>query len=818
MRGRRGLFGLLAGGALALLAGRWIAGLYADWALHAALGFGELWELKVGTQFVLRSSAFVLATAFAFAHLVAVRHSIVSLVLPSQLGGLEIPEAVPTERLTLVAAVLAIVVGVLFALLPIDWSQARLAWDGVQFGEFDPYLERDLGHYVAWLPWERSLQARAMTLTLAVSALVTLLYAATPSVRWTADGLYLSTWVRRHLSVIGGIVVALIGWGWHIDRYERLSPGSGVWLDATTDAVFTAFDHRIALPFRAMAAFATLPIAAVLVYSGWRGHLRSAASMLGALILLGPVASAVLPAVAKRPLSTSEARQRLRPYKNTSALYTRRAFAVDGIRRDSAGQTAIAERQLSRAVSAWDPAALEAIALDGARRDSAVALSWATAAEGLEAVVIQQPRVDRGAPWSSIRYVAPSADDAGHPFHSPALGSGRIDGVLVHPGATRSLLVPDLRGDFAAAAFESTSQRIALAWSEQDPRLLVREVPLPRPRLMTQRDVRRRLEVSLPFLEAGPTITPLLRGDSLYWFVELFVTAARYPLSEGVNFNGRELRYAAHAATAVVQAQTGRLIIIPVDDSDPVMRAWQARVGSIFTPLAAAPDWIRQERPPAVDLMLLQGGALARVGFAGDTLGVRQLTRPDDADADLATGAATQFQIDSLGTLGWALPVDIPWAGRTLGILVARGGADRRTEFIEDAGPGWKSVLQRLQGAADAAGFGRSLPNARRGRVQAIPTTQGAAWIQSYYEWPRDGIPRLAGVVVSRRNSTVAARTLAEALGEPSRSSRGLGGDAFRARVAQLYDTMQAALRVGDWRAYGEAWAALGRLLQRPGS
>lgn len=816
MRGRRGFLGLLAGGALALLAGRWIAGVYADWALHSALGFRELWQVKAGTELLLRGATFIIATLVAFAHLIAVRHSIVSLVLPSQLGGLEIAEEVPTERLTLIAAALAILVGVLFTLLPQDWSAARLAWDGVAFGEFDPYLERDLGHYVTWLPWERALQARAMTFTLAVGALVTMLYAATPSVRWTANGLYLSTWVRRHLSVIFGLVVVLIGWGWHIDRYERLSPGNGVWVEAATAPIFSAFDHRIALPFRAIAAFATLPIAAVLVYSGWRGHLRSAASMLAALILLGPVAAAVLPAVAKRPLSTADARQRQRPYTNTAALYTRRAFGVERIRRDAAGQSAIATADLSRAVSAWDPAALEAIALDGARRDSAVALSWRSSGAGLEALVVQQPRLDRAAAWNSIRYVAPSADDAGRPFHAPALGDGRLEGVLVHPGATRPVLSADARGDLAAPQFETTAQRIALAWSEQDPRLLVRELPLPRPRLMTTRDVSARLKATIPFLEAGPTITPHIRGDSLYWFVELFVTASRYPLSEGVSFNGRGIRYASHAATAVVQAQTGRILLIPVDEPDPVMRAWMARAGSVFTPLAAAPEWIRRERPPAVDEMVLQGGALAHVGFPDDSLGMRRLTRPDDADADLASGAPTFFQLDTLGTLGWAMPVDIPWAGRTLGILVARGGTERRTEFIVDERPRWTTVLEGLQGAADQAGFGRSLSNARRGRVQAIPTVNGAAWIQSYYEWPRDGVPRLAGVVVSTRRETVAARTLGEALGEPALGSRTLEGDAFRERVARLYDAMQASLRAGDWRAYGEAWAALGRLLQRP--
>ncbi|MBX3133041.1 MAG: UPF0182 family protein [Gemmatimonadaceae bacterium] len=815
MRGRRSLLGFLAGGALALLAGRAVAGIYADWAFHQALGFGELWELKAATVLALRSGALVAATLFAFANLYAVRHSIVSLVLPSQLGDLEIPEAVPTQRLTLVAALLALLVGSLFALLPMDWHQAALAWEGVRFGEIDPYLEHDLGFYVAWLPWERALQARLMSLTIVVAALVTLLYAATPSIRWTASGLYVSTWVRRHLSVLGGLAVALIGWGWRLDRFERLSPGSGVWLDATTEAVFTSFDHRIALPYRAFAAFATLPLAAVLVYAGWRGYLRSAVAMLGMLIALGPIASALLPAVAKRPLNSAEGRQQQRPYRNTSALFTRRAFGVDQIATARASLGVVPASRVSRSVSAWDPAALEALSADGQRRDSVVAIGWHGGRDGLEALALLRPRSPRDGDWHAARYLAPSADDAGRPFHAPSLGDGRLPEVLIHPGAARVALISDLRGDLAGAPFETTWQRIALAWAEQDPRLLARDAPSPRPELVTARDVLRRVAAVVPFLEAGPTIQPYVRVDSLYWFVELFSTATRYPLSESVTFNGREWRYVQHAATAVVQAQTGQVTIIPVERPDPVLRVWLERAGSTFTPLAAAPDWMRRERPPVVDWMVVQGSALARVGFQGDTLGARRLTRPDDADADLAVGGPTPFQLDSSGALGWALPVDIPWAGRTLGVLVARGGTERRSEFHEDARPRWTTILERLQGAADEAGFGRTLPNVRRGRVQSIPTADGALWVQSYYEWPRDGVPRLAGVVVSSRAQTVAARTLGEALGERRPPTR-LDGDAFRARVSRLYDAMQAAQRSGDWRAYGEAWTALGRLLERP--
>lgn len=813
MQTRRGLFGFLAAGALALLVGRWLAGQYADWALHEAQGLGELWRLKAGTLFALRSGGFLLAVGYAFAHFFAVRQSIVSLVLPSRLGGLDIPEEIPARRLTGVALALAVLVALAFAALPQDWSQAALAWEGVRFGEVDPYLQRDLGFYVAWLPWERALQARAMLLTIALGAIVTTLYALTSSLRWSATGLYVSTWVRRHLAVLGGTLVALVGWGWRIDRFERLTPGSGVWLDATTEAVFSSFDHRVALPYRALAAFATVPIATVLIYAGWRGYLRTALAMLSTMVLLGPVASAVLPVVAKQPLNTPQGRASQRPYRNTAALYTRRAFGVDAIARENVAT--VSPRQLSRYVSAWDPAPLGELAGNGRRRDTTVAVTFGSSATGLDAIVVQRVRDAESSEWSSLRLVAASADDAGRPFFAPSLGDGRFAPVLVHPDARGPRLIADRRGTMAAPPFETTTQRIALSWAEQDPRLLFRDVPLPRPRLMATRDVRERLERLLPFFTLGPTITPHVRGDSLYWFVEAFTTARRYPLAEAVPLDGTPYRYIQHAATVVLAAHTGQLVVIPSDEPDALMRAWQGMVGSAFTPLAAAPEWIRVERPPAVDWMTVQGGGLAHVGFPEDAAGIRRIARPDDADADVAAGGPTFFAYDSLGTLGWALPVDLPFAGRTLGILVARGGAERRTEYVSHETARWTTILESLQSAADRAGFGRSLPDARRGRVQAIPTADGVMWLQSYYEWPRDGEPRLAGVVVRRRDETVAARTLAEALGERRAESR-LAGDAFRERVARLYDAMQAAQRAGDWRAYGEAWAALGQLLQRP--
>lgn len=810
MRTRRGLLGLLAGGALALLAGRWVAGRLADRAFLDALGYGELWLLRGTSSALLASLAFLAAGAFAFANLFAVRQSIVSLVLPRQLGDLEIPEAVPTRRLTFAAAALALIVALVFALLPQDWSTALLAWDGVAFGEVEPYLERDLGFYVTWLPWERALQARATVLLVTVGVLVLLAYGATPSIRWGANGLYVSTWVRRHLAVLTGLVVLVIGWDWRLDRYERLSDGSAMWLASATDAHFSIFDHRIALPYLAIVSFASLPIAAVLMWAGWRGYLRLAASMLGALIVLGPVASTLLPLLARGPLSAPGAAERERSYRSVADIYTRRAYGVDLVAGADTSELAVVPlRVVPRAVSGWDPSALRP------RADSAEWVAWRGEPAGLEAWTLARARDDEDGRWRLRGFLASSADDAGRPYSSPTVSAEQLGAAWVHPGAGRYALVADASGRIAAPTFASTLQRLVLSWDLQDPRLALRDVPQPRPRLITHRDVRERLQAVVPFLHVGSSITPHLRGDSLYWFADLFVTANRYPLSKALVLDGRAVHYARHAAMAVVQAQTGEVWLVPADQPDPVLQAWLRRLPDLFTPLTALPAWVRDERPPAVDLLGVQATALALSGFQGDTVGRLRVARPDDADPELATGAPVPFAFGPDAALGWALTVDAPTGGPTQGLLVARGGAARRTEFHRWIGPRWTGVLEELQHAADSAGFGRATRGAMRGQVRVVPSDSGPLWVQTHYARADDGAPRVTGVSVLLGERARAGRSLPEAFGLP-RPAAALGADAFRARVAQLYDAMRQAQRVGDWRAYADAWESLGRLLGRP--
>ena len=819
MRRKRGLLWLVAGIALALLAGRWLSALYGQWAFHHALASDALWRSALATQAATKLSVFAVVLAFALANFYAVRQSIVSLVLPQRVGNLEFGEAVPTRRLTGVAFIGALALALLFAALDHDWTTIALAFNGRPFAEIEPYFGRDLGFYAYWLPFERALNSLASVLVVLVAGIVVALYAGTPSVRWDERGLYVSTWVRRHLGILGGCVLGLVAWDWRLDRFALLTEGSGSVPVLGDVAPFSTFDHRVLMPYLLLLSFAAVPVAVVFAWSMWRGYLRLSLALITAIIVGGPVMRVVLPAFAKPAAEDAEALARERPYTATRALYTRRAFGVDGISRGAPALPPLTQPQMATWVSTWDPAALTRHLQLGHLGTDVEAFAWQTGSAGLHAALLRGAPADAppGTRWLSDRVVAHAADVRGLPVAASGASSRGVAGVLVTPGAPRYALVADTTGRLAAPRFETTIERIALSWDQQNPRLMAIVPPSPRPRLMTHLDVEERIARVAPFFRAGPTITPIVRTDSLYWVVELFSVAREYPLSERLSFAGVGAHYVHHAATAVVQAQSGHVMLLPAADVDSIAGTWMGLFPELFTPRDEAPRWLATALPPPVDWVVVQGTMLGRMGFRGDSVPMRTLARVDDADADLAPGPVTLFQGDSAGVSGWGIPV-VGSQDAISGLLTTRGGLWPRTAFVPSAVTlGWTEVLEQLQSGADQAGFGRALSHSRRGRVQSIPTAQGAAFTQSFYEWPPDGPPRLAGVVVLMQGRTMVGRSLAEALGQREEAvARGMPVEVFRARVATLYDAMAAALRAGDWRAYGEAWAALGRLLGRP--
>ena len=798
--------------ALIMLAGRAIAGVYAEWAWYESMGALPLYRSELAHETVLLFGTLLAGFVLAFANLYAVRSSIVSLVLPRRLGNMEFGEAVPGRRLTALVFALSAVLAVLLALDQDDWTILALARIGLPSHETAPFNDRDLSFYMYRLPLERSLFAWSVGAVVTLAVVVISLYAITPSLKWESGKLYISAYVRRHFAALGALALLLFAWNYRIDSLALLANGSGAL------GAFVAYDYRFTLPLLTILAVGSLVAAPLVLWSGWHGYRRATLVIVGILVLGGPGVRFVLPELIRWAPSEWDTRARDKPFLRTRTLFTRRAFGLETIVDGDSAQVAPASRDaMAHGVSAWDPAALVRTASLDRRGAAVAAFAWVPAPGGISAAIASHTGGNAGT-WTLTTTDATSADERGHALprigESPTTVDGTIPPVLVDSSASGWLVTADSSGRLAAPSFATRWERLAHAWHLQSPRLLTIDVPEPRPRIEFHRDVRERVAALAPFFTMGPTMLAAVRGDSLYWIIDLFATSDEYPLSEPVVFAGSPRHYVRKAATAFVQAQTGRVTIVAESHPDIITQSWMRRFPWLFVPRAALPAGLDAVRPPAVDWTAVQGYALSRTGFGSDSIMPRALTPGDDADAELAGDGPTFFaQSGNGGPL--AVSIGIVDAGsRVIGTLVGRGGDDPRTEWHRTPpSPRWVDLRSALQRAADSAGFGRQRRYSRRGRIQFIPSAGGMAYVQTFYEWPPDAPPSIAGVVVMQHGETKTGGTLSEALGV-TRPVSANASASLRARVAALYDAMSTAMRRGDWLAFGEAYSQLGRLLR----
>ena len=801
--GRRWLISGLAGAAVALLLARVLAHVYTDYLWYASLGAADVWSAKYSSLFWLRLMCAAVATLFVFANLYAVRQSVVSLVLPRRIGNLDIGEEVPRRRLSWTAGILSLVIGLGFAWAQDDWSTFFAARVGEPFGESDPYFVTDLGFFVYRLPFELSLFAWTMTMVLVVIGLVLLLYALTPSLRWEQGRLYISGYVRRHLTMLAGVLLLVLAWHYRLDMYTVLGRGSAI------DGAFTSLDHRVGIPASLVLSLVTLGCGLVVLWAGWSGQLRLAFAALTGVIVAVIAARQVAPFIAGRVRAERDPAVRERPYEATRKGYTLRAFAVDRIiQRDSLALAFTSLGDAAPFVSVWDEAALLS-ANDRAAPEAS--LGWVAADSGVLATV---PMRDGSTP---AVYATSEAQDNGAPVMlQPLEDRVRPAVYIVADSIAASTVIADTTGRIAAPRLEGSSVRLLHALSMQNLRLWMGEVPSPGPKVLTRRSVRRRVAALAPLFEQSQGIAPLWLADSLIWAVELYSTSRTYPLSRRLIIAGQERAYFQHAATALVNATTGRVQLIADSTLDPVATTWRARFPGLFARPGMLPLSLRRQLPPARESALAQASAFARYGLRDENTVVRHLPEVAGPDSAIAGTPAPLLALPRLGTTAYVLPL-LGNTERIDGLLVALGGPTHHSIWMPagDGAPVWSEALERLHAIDTTSGAALLV----RGYVRTVPIGDHVLLIQPRYDWRRgSGAPRLLYISAVLGDSVRTARTLLALAGRLPDSTLAQSSADFRTRVRQLYEDMRRASARGDWSAFGRAFDALGAVVRAGGN
>lgn len=800
MRARRWVLAALAGAALVLVAGRALASLYVEHAWYTAMGLPALGRATLAGHLLVRGGTTLLATLFLFANLYVVRRSVVSIVLPRRVGDLEFGEELPGRYLAGAAALIAVIVGSFLGVSAGTWPEFAIALEGVRFGERDPYLERDLGFYVTHLPAELIMHAWARRLLIVTVVLVVGLYALTPSIRWRARTLYVSEYVRRHLTVLGGVLLLLFAWAFRLETFTLLLEGSGA------SGAFAAVDLQVRVPGALVLAATAVATGLIVIWSGVAGHIRLAFLAVSVMLLLSVMLRYVLP-VALRP-GGDRARAEA-PFLETRDNFSRRAFGGDRVSfiRPADGDSAMHVTG-TQGIALWDGPALRR-AVDGA-----AAVGWARTGTQVHALVAQRGFVSGGeqTPWSVVQLAAWSSDLDGAPLEaSRALARSRdvVSPVIEPDSAAAYRVVPDPAGIVRGAAASSAVTRIAHAWALQNFRLAFGRQPSPDAVILVRPQLSDRIAAVAPFFIQGPAARPAVSGDTLYWLVDLYTGSTTYPLSEPLMLRGAERRYFHPAGHAVVNSATGAVRIAAPGDPEPPVRSWMERFPELFVDADRLPDEIREALLPHPEAARARAIAFARHGpTALDAPEARRhLAVEHGADSILAAGLTPMVLAGRPG-LSLTLPV-VDSRDRVAGIVVA-SGPDAATRWIpaDSASRLWAGVIDALRVADSTAGTRDA--RAVRGRIRVVPLPDALAYAQPTYLWPARGQPTLASVTVLTASGASTGHSLPR-----------IGGDSLSrlphsdapADPRALYLRMRDALRRGDWTSFGAAFDSLGRAL-----
>ena len=819
---RRGALFTLGAVALLLIAGRAIASLYSDHLWFQSMGASALWRTRLTYTAAITGLSGAVAALVIFLNLYAVRRSIVSLILPRRVANIEIGEEVPGHYLMGAVVGLSALFGVLLTLPSDSWMPAALAIHGVAFRESDPYFGADLGFFVYRLPLETTLYIWSLITLLAATALVLFLYALTPSLRWERGTLHVSGYVRRHLTVLASCFLLVLAWSYRLDGFQLLLEGSG------TDGAFSYVDRQFGLRAAPVLAFVTVGAAFVVLWTGWTGQLPLVFGAISIVLVLSFILKQIVPAV-QGGAATTDAVARERPYVAIRRGYTQRAFAVDEIVESGGGASFVTWENAARSVPLWDPIVLaRALGWAHGRSVGSATAGLQMTPAGLIGTVAVPPPDSAGTgndanPWILARARATRTDARGGAVRVDRRGVAVADdealpALLVHPDAGTYQVVLDSSRVVPAPRLASFASRLAHAWSLQNFRLLSGPHAEPAGAIITRREIRDRVRTLAPFFVQGSAITPAIAGDSLYWILDLYASSSSYPLSAPLTVAGEPRKYFQHAATAIVTAATGRTRFLRPTEIDPLAQTWV----NLFPGMFAAPDnlpaGLLAVLPPAEDGAYAQAAVFARFGTRRESSPGGRLPWVYGTDT-LVSGAAMRIitpASDPAAT--WVQPV-LDTGEQVRGLILATGGPNRLTLWMPATAPTmrWPQVIDRLQNPTDTTVAPRDTRWVR-GAVRAFPVGGSVAFVQTTYAWRATTPPTVARVAVLTGDSTTLGATLAQAVGvtlEPDAVGPMNPVD-FRARVESLHAAMRAALLRGDWAAFGEAFDALGAMVNAP--
>ncbi|HEV8537196.1 MAG TPA: UPF0182 family protein [Candidatus Limnocylindria bacterium] len=527
-----------------------------------------------------------------------------------------------------------------------EWDMLLRWVNQVPFGKVDPVFGRDIGFYFFTLPVLEFLRGWLLVALFVIAIGVIGLY-FTRGVIGVATGplasadirvagrtaLALAVPARAHLSILGGLFLALIAAGYVLDQFDLLFREERVLVGAG----YTSINARmpaltiltVLVGIAAVACFANAFARTLWVLGG------AIVLWFAATLLVGNV----YPGLIQNFIVNPDQLNRERPYIVRNIEATRAAYSLDAVDESSfnvADTPTAAEARAALAdtttVRLWDyrpllPAfdQLQALGqyytfadVDVDRypiggKETPVMLS----ARELSANRIpQQTWVNRhlvfthgfGAVATAVGGVAAEGRPAFLVKDIPPQGEPRIDQPRIYYGELTSdyVIVGTSQDEFdgtergsSATNFSGAGgvgvgsfwDRLLFAIRFGDTNMLVTNQITGQSKVLFHRQILPRQRLIAPFLEYDPDPYLVIANGKLYWINDAFTVGDHYPYSESLTalgtgtrpVAGGRLNYIRNSVKVVTDAYDGTITYYVVDEKDPVIRNLRAIYPALFS-------------------------------------------------------------------------------------------------------------------------------------------------------------------------------------------------------------------------------------------
>ncbi|MBW2039290.1 MAG: UPF0182 family protein [Deltaproteobacteria bacterium] len=546
------------------------------------------------------------------------------------------------------------------------WSMILLYFHPKSFGISDPIFGRDVAFYVFSLPFYLFLKNWLIGFVVFSGVVAILVYSRGNLIHMEVgtiqaqdqkvqlpSKLRIDSSVRKHLSILGMIIAALLVWGYWLKVYQLMySTGGPAFGASYTDIHVQLVAYRILMVV--LGAFAIF-LAVNMVLQRRGVLLVGLAVILGAMV----VASFIIPSIVQNFVVKPNELDMERPYIAYNIENTRRAYNLDRIEEEDF----IVDENLTMAdivknrltienIRIWDERPLketyqqlqsirlyydfsgidvDRYILDGQYRQVTLsareisvdqlprqAKTWVnrhlkfTHGYGLALSPVNQV-TQEGLPNLLIKDLPPVT--RGIEVKRPEIyyGEKTKNYVIVQTKEEEfdypkgdSNVYTTYQGD-GGVPINSFLRRLLFAITFRSTDILFTGYLTPQSRIMFYRPIDKRVKKIAPFLRFDRDPYLVIADGHLFWILDAYTTTPMYPYSSRMSKKfGLEINYIRNSVKAVVNAYTGKVDLYVIDEADPIIGSFMEIFPDLFRPIDEMPESLKSHIRYPRDLFDIQ--------------------------------------------------------------------------------------------------------------------------------------------------------------------------------------------------------------------